>query len=404
MGLPDSSSGSASPLEWKTYSVQRREKAALLEFIIGGLAMRGCQIVTTSDPRRAPFYIVFETPAGERHGILAYAFRAGARVTNKRPTDEHRFQVKYGSELKGVLEVAVDPCAVITTIFLGIDLERRVFVAADPLMNTPSPMSRSIEFKKHHVEDILRHCWWAWERDRRQPRTRDRPTPDIDEDTRIQVLVGGKQDRIYDLITLERLAIGLDPGERHLLADKLAAPPNKTGVVSASHRLLKELDVGPDALFELIDGAARLKMAVRGWVAEQHLEDTLSVISGVSDCRRLNLEGRPDLTLRWKDSPPILIECKNVLRSTDAAGQPRVDFQRTRAAKSNPCSRYYMPSDFNLLAACLHSVTEKWEFKYAVTRELPEHKRCQGRINNNLKVSDDLFTSDVRSALDRCVS
>lgn len=391
-------------LQWKIYSVQRNEKAALLKFIVDGLGMRGCRAISASDPRNAPFYIVFETPAGERQAILAYAFRAGARVTNNRPTDEHRFQVKYGSQLKGVLEVAVDRTAVVTTIFLGIDLKRGIFVAADPLMNAPSPMSRSIEFKAHHVDEIERHDWFAWERERHQPRTRNRPTPEIDDDTRIQVLIGGKQERIFDLITLERLALGLDPGERHLLADKLATRPDKAGVVSASHRLLKELNVGPDALFDLIDGAARLKMAVRGWVAEQHLEDSLKSVTGVTDCRRLNEEGGPDLTLRWKGSRPVLVECKNVLRTTDSSGTARVDFQRTRAAKSDACSRYYKPSEFGVLAACLHAVTERWEYRYALTAELPEHKKCEGRIANNVRVSADLFTDDVSAALDRYLS
>jgi len=404
MGVPDSSSGVASPLKWKTYAVRRSEKARLLNFILDGLVMRGCRIVSSSDPALAPFYVVFETPAGERHGVLTYAFRAGARLTKKRPTDEHRFQIKYGNELRGILDVAVDRTSLITTIFLGVDLERGIFVAADPLMNAPSPMSRSVEFKKHHVDDVLRRGWWAWERERRKPKTRNRPTPELDEDTRIQVLVGGTQDRIHDLIVLERLAKGLDPGERHLLADRLARPPNKSGIVAASHRLLKELKVGPDALFDLIDGAARLKMAVRGWVAEQHLEDNLKAVKGVSDCMRLNKEGGPDLTLRWKGSAPLLIECKNVLRKTDRAGVPRVDFQRTRASKSDPCSRYYQASEFQLLAACLHAVTEQWEFKFALTSDLPAHNKCHGRLSNNLRVSDEWFTADVSAALDRYVS
>jgi hypothetical protein len=35
---------------------------------------------------------------------------------------------------------------------------------------------------------------------------------------------------------------------------------------------LDELQIAPDALFDLIWSASRLKMAVRGWVAETHLE------------------------------------------------------------------------------------------------------------------------------------
>jgi hypothetical protein len=404
MSFPESSSGAANALEWKTYGVSRAEKQALLGFILGGLAIRGCLIVSATDPSRAPFYIVFETPSGERHAVLAYAFRAGQKLTRKRPTNEHRFQIKYGGQLKGILEVAVDRTAIVTTIFLGIDLEREVFVAADPLMNAPSPMSSSVEFKDHHVAEILRHGWHAWERERRGPKTRSRPAAEVDEDTRIQVLVGGIQNRIYDLIVLERLALGLDPGERHLIADRLASRPKTQSIALASHRLLKELQLGPDALFDLIDGAARLKMAVRGWVAERHLETALATVPGVTDCHRINSEGQPDVSVRWKGSAPILIECKNVLRQTDASGRARVDFQRTRASINDPCSRYYSPSDFSLLAACLHAVSEKWAFSFAATADLPNHARCPGKISNRIVVQQPQFTDDPAAALDRCVS
>jgi hypothetical protein len=90
-------------LSWTAYSVSRREKQPLLRFITSSLEMRGCRVIHASDPAFAPFYIV-----------------------------EHRFQIKYGSDLKTSLDVAIDPASVVTTIFLGIDLERGLFVAADP--------------------------------------------------------------------------------------------------------------------------------------------------------------------------------------------------------------------------------------------------------------------------------
>ena len=141
----ESSIGLLNAFEWKTYSVRRSDKIVLLRFITDALKMRDCRLVHASDPGQAPFYVVFETPGGDRFGVLAYAFFANTKATKNRPDDEHRFQIKYGGNLKGVLEIAVDPNAVITTVFLGIDPERRIFIAADPLMNTPAPMSRSVE-------------------------------------------------------------------------------------------------------------------------------------------------------------------------------------------------------------------------------------------------------------------
>ena len=402
MTLPESAAGVAAAATWKTYSVRRADKAPLLRFLVEALEMRGCQVLHASEPSRAPFYIVFETPRGERHGVLAYAFFANAKLTNNRPDDEHRFQIKYGSELKGVLEVGVDPAALITTIFLGIDPERRVFVAADPLMNNPSPMSRSIEFKAQNVEEILARGWTAWERERKPPKTRTRPTAQLDEDTRVQVLIGGTQDRVLDLIQLERLARDLDPGERHLLADKLAVRASDKAAPSISHKVLDELSVPAEALLDLIDGASRLKMAVRGWVAESHLVAVLSAVPGVTDCERLEGDGQPDVQLRWKGGPPILVECKNVLRKPTAAGLPRVDFQRTRASKEDPCSRYYQPADFSVLAACLHAVTEEWRFSFALTSELSSHGTCPGRIASNVIVTGPVFTDRPELVFDKC--
>lgn len=389
---------SRTALSWKSYPVRRVDKQPLLAFILEALAVRGCRIVHASDPGRAPFYIVFETPAAERHGILVYAFLANSKITTNRPEDEHRFQVKYGGDLKGVLEVTVDPHRLVTTLFLGIDPKEGVFVAADPLMNTPAPMSRSIEFKSAHVEAIRARGWYAWERDRRPGKSRDRPTAEL-EDLRTEVLVGGCQDRLLDLIQLERVACGLDPGERHLIADKLI--DSKTHVGTADHPILKEFDMPPDTLLDLIGSAGRLKMAVRGWVAEQHLLEQLQHLTGVSDCTRLEAEGDPDISLRWKGSPPILIECKNTLRTTYSDGRPKVDFQRTRASKGDPCSRYYRPDDFPVLAACLHAVTERWEFRFALTADLDAHRTCVGHITNSVGVAEPTFVDRAEFIFDR---
>ena len=89
-----------------------------------------------------------------------------------------------------------------------------------------------------------------------------------------------------------------------------------------------------------------------------------------------------------------------MLRTTYAGGVPKLDFQRTRASKADPCSRYYMPSDFDIVAACLHPVTERWEFQFALTRDLPEHGSCQGRIDNNIRVREN-FKSEIATVLDR---
>ncbi len=244
---------------------------------------------------------------------------------------------------------------------------------------------------------IRQDGWAVWERDRRPGRSRDRPTAEI-EDFRTEVLVGATQDRLLDLIALERIARGLDPGERHLVADKLKAL--KSSRNSNSHPVIQELGIPPEVLFDLIEGAGRLKMAVRGWVAERHLFEALEKMKGVSECTPLESDGKPDISLRWKDGPPILIECKNSLRTRYADGRPKVDFQKTRAAKGDPCSRYYRSEDFAVLAVCLHAVTENWEFMFALTTDLDPHKECPGRIGNMIGVSEPIFSKEAGRIFD----
>jgi hypothetical protein len=403
MSDDDVSFGEETAFSWKVYSVSAHDKAPLIRFIREALEARGCTIHYMSAANRAPFHIVLGLPGGERLGVLAYAFLANSKATKNRPADEHRFQIKYGGDLSGVIDVAVDPFGLTTTIFVGIDLERNVFVAADPLMNNPSPMSRSVEFKTENVERVLAEGWCAWERDRREAKTTTRRAFELLPDIRTEILIGGRQERLLDLILFERVARGLDPGERHLIADKFRELPGKRAADKISHRLLDELSIAPEALLDLINSASRLKMAVRGWVAETHLEAWLKSVEGITECVRLQGDGKPDISLRWKRSKPILVECKNVLRTTYAGGIPKLDFQRTRAAKSDPCSRYYMPSDFQVVAACLHPVTERWEFRFALTRELPTHGSCPGRIDNNVRVGGGSFSSQIDAVLDRLI-
>ncbi|WP_206169472.1 hypothetical protein [Variovorax guangxiensis] len=360
--------------DYKKWGVQRASKAKLLNFLIEGLTLGGCAVLWASEPDHAPFLIVYETELGERHGVLVYAFLANSKETLNRPQDEHRFQIKYGSDPKAILPLERDPSRLITTIFVGVDLEREVVVAADPVLHDGTKMFISLEFKRSHVEAVQRNAWHAWERDSSK---RDGEP--------VEVLVGVTKRRVADLVRFERLALGLDPGHRQLLAEQFLGNPVLRAAVTP-HTLATELELSGEAILDLIQGARRLKMAVRGWVAEHHLERLLSSVPGVEDCKRLDEEGKPDITLRYRGSEPMLIECKNALRTTTSDGTPRVDFQRTRASKSDPCSRYYRPDDFNILAACLHSITERWEFRFALTSSLPAHGKCVGRIQNNLKV------------------
>ena len=372
----------------RLYGVSPSDRAPLIAFMVNALRSAGCQILHQSPPNRAPFRITFEAPDGERLGIVAYAFLANDKPTKNRPEDEHRFQVKYGKKEETEHDIWQDPYGLYVTLFLGIDPERGIFVGADPWLHNPTKFFISIEFKRSHVEDILAKAWHFWERDHRGRDADSRP---------VEVLVGGTAASFLRYVRFERDALGEDQGHRALLAEHastsrlIAAPSIGVHPVpspSKLHELARELEMKESEVLDLIYNARRLKMAVRGWAAEEHLVRTLRKVPGVTNCVRLDEEGGPDVKLFFEGSRDIFVECKNVLRDTTAAGLPRLDFQRTRASKTDPCSRYYSPRDFDVVAACLHAVTERWEFRFARSAWLAPHKKCPDKLANNVRIGD----------------
>ncbi|MCL4771985.1 MAG: hypothetical protein KJZ76_16840 [Burkholderiaceae bacterium] len=366
--------------------------------MLDALKSAGCRILFASPADTAPFVFTFETAAGERMGVVAYAFLATRTLTKNRPLNERSFQLKYGSKASYAENNShvlwQDPLGLFTTLLVGIDPEEGFFVAADPEAHNPTKLFIRLEFKDEHVDLIKLNGWHSWERTRRGAMADP-----------IEVLVGGTKDAFLELIRFERAAYGLSPGDRQLLAEKRDLLPAAAGIgtglsdpVSSEmlHPILREFQLGADEVLGLIAGARRLKMAVRGWVAEEHLRETLSRVPGVTHCERLDIEGGPDLRVRYRDGPFLSVECKNALREVSkTTGLPRIDFQRTRAAKHDPCSRYYAASDFDIVAGCLHAVTVRWEFRYALPRTLDDHRHCPGKLASNVLV-DERWTEDPR--------
>ncbi|WP_294190091.1 hypothetical protein [uncultured Sphingomonas sp.] len=381
------------PLGIRTYGVQAAARQPLVTFMVDSLKAAGCRIIHEPDPSSAPFVITFETQAGERMGVVAYAFLATRTPTKNRPDDERSFQIKYGPDDKSLHELWQDPLGIYTTLLIGIDPEEGFFVAADPEVHNPTRFFIRLEFKDRHAEAIKKEGWHAWERQSRGPRHLLLTERLFEHET----LVGGTSEAFLDLIRFERMAVGLSPGDRHLLADKYAPA---AAAVAATHPLVSEFELEPDQILELIAGARRLKMAVRGWVAEEKLRETLANTPGVTHCERLDEEGGPDLRVRWHDGPPLTVECKNVLRKPTAAGLPRIDFQRTRASKQDPCSRYYAADDFDVVAGCLHAVTESWEFRYILPASLNPRVGCPGKLDNKVLI-DGMWLTDAGSAFEQ---
>jgi hypothetical protein len=389
-------------MNYRKYSVSKKSKSELLNFILSSLTESGCQILRHSGAAEAPFRITFEDPFGARMGIIVYAFFANSKQTKNRPDDEHRFQIKYGSKDGQLHEIWQDPYLLYTTLMVGIDTERGIFVGVDPILHQLTRFFISIEFKRSEVDAIKATGWHCWERTKRSG-----------DDTPVETLVGGIALKFLEYVRFEQAARGLDQGHRYLLAENLdrygdgiIIPDTTTATAAISkervHELADELQLSEDEILSMIQSAPRLKMAVRGWVAERHLEKLLLTTPGVDECQQLEQDGKPDFSVSYKGSQPILIECKNVLRKTMADGTIKVDFQKTRASKQDPCSRFYRPTDFQILAACLHSCTESWDFTFRLTSELEPHSKCEGRLSNLVRINEN-WTNSAEEIFQRSI-
>ncbi len=335
--------------------------------MVGALERSGCRIIHRPPPDRAPFVLTFETPSGERAGVVAYAFLANSEKVKNRPDDEHRFQIKYGGDLSGVHRVWQDPHGIYTTLLVGINPAEGFFVAADPVLHDPTRFSVSVEFKDEHTGEIQRRGWSAWERERRggtaNPHAKRSAKAGGDEsDPLFEVLVGGRSEQFLRLIQQEQESLGETPGERHLIADQLGlgklvpmrgaldlhAQPSAARV----HALAAEFQLSEARVLDLIAERRMLKMAVRGSVAEEHLLSQLKSVAGVDVCT--------PPARRWRP------RCRGVVQ-----GQARV-----------------------------HALTEKWEFRYAASNTLDPHRHCPGKLDNNVKL-DQRWSADPIFALER---
>lgn len=369
----------------RKYNVARR--GPIVEKIRESLEKSGAEVVSTPDPQKAPFEFRIRTPQGEELHLICYAFLANKYRQQGRPENEHRFQIKYGSEFDQYHEIFIDPNRKLITLMFGVHLEEDLFVAVDPSMHNPTWFSKSIEFKSEDLNVAQASGWHGWERDRSEGRRKEVP-PLASNQT--EVLAGFKPENFLRYVQFERLTTGLDAGERLLMLENVAA--HSPGH-SYEHVLEKQFGLSAHEILNVIGRAFRLEAAVRGHVAQYHLGEYLKAVPKIDDVQPIDKDGKPDFRVVYQGNP-YHIECKNVLRKQTSRG-PRVDFQKTRASKNDPCSRYYERDAFDVLAACLHPITENWEFRFCPTSMLNPHPKCEGRLSHRVDVIGDIWTKDI---------
>ncbi len=376
-----------------------------VDAIVAAIERSGGTIIHAPSPSEAPFEFEVAAPDGKRLHLVCYAFTANKYGQQGRPAGEHRMQVKYGSEFDRPHDIYIDATGGKTTLFFGVHDEEELFIAVDPALHNPTWFSTSIEFKDEDVKVARETGWHGWERER-VSRGRRRVLPK--ESMVSEALLAFRPEHFLTYARFERIATGIDTGERLILisdiGDDLRRGRGAQRVVTtridvlppAEHKLLAQFGLPIDELLDLISANKRLHAAVRGGVAEVHLQELLKRTRGVTKLAKLDLDGQPDFFLHYR-RVPLRVECKNV-SPEKARGLPKVDFQKTRAAIGNPCSRYYSPSQFEVLAACIYPITRVWEFRFSLTKTLPPHSKCPGKLAERVLV-DDAWPADLPSLL-----
>jgi hypothetical protein len=382
---------------------QQSGKRNVVEFLADAIQASGGRALHVSEATRAPVYLGAETADGSRIGILCYPFRCNPAPIKGRPPDEHRVQVRYGAERTWSVDhsVAHDVAGVDVTIVLGVHLQQEILVGLDPALYDPLPMGISVEFKDAQVAAALKDSWHVWERDNRTGTKRAIPRAR----NGLETLVAFTPDRLLDYVRLEREAtnLALDPPLRYRAA--LAAQPRQSLTAGARHALEAEFDLDHATLLNIIEQRGRLKVAVKGGVAEHHLEAVLRNDPAVASVQQIDQDGPPDFEIVFRDGTNARVECKNASPTVyarpggpdDAVGDPKVEVQKTRAQKNDPSGRLYAPNQFDVLAACLFATTGRWEFQFRKAGSLASDATYPHKIAAMQRINR-LWAGDVASA------
>lgn len=371
----------------------------LHDFLLMAIQESSGQLTFSSDSVRAPVYVTVEhgpPNALQTLGIVAYPFRCNPPPIKGRAADEHRVQIRYGSEESWGEEhpVAHDPAGIDVTVILGVHLEERIFVGLDPRLYDPLPMGISIEFKDADVRAAARSGWHVWERENfgglRRENARAREG--------IETLIAFRPDRLLDYAAFEREAtrLRLDPPLRYRAA---VAAKDQPTTIETRHLLEEEFELSGPEILEIVSKRRRLHIALRGGVAEYHLERLLNADRSIRSVDPIDEDAQPDFDVQPVHGSRVTVECKNVSPKPYADGSFKVEVQKTRASKGDPASRLYRRDQFDIVAASLFPATGKWEFRFKLASELRPDKQWEDRIYPIQRV-DETWSKTLLEALE----
>jgi len=371
-------------------------KKDLYDFLANAIEASGGRVIYSSSTSRAPIYFGVQLDSDERVGILVYPFRMTRNKTEGRPNNEVRGQLRYGSERNWRREhpVGRDIAGVDVTLIVGIDLADGVVIGLDTTLWDPLPMGISFYAKDAQIEQAMARSWHVWEKVNRGGNKRN----EARSPTNLETVVAFTPNRLMDYVRFERRAtsLRLDPPLRYSAA--LSASRLDSSEVSHRHVLEDQFALSSEQILDIIGGRNRLSVAVRGGVAEYHLEGQLTAAPGISSVARLDIDAMHDFDVTLADGSLLRVECKNASPRKAANGDLRVEVQKTRASKGDPASRFYSAGRFDVVAACLFSSTGRWEFRFGRTSAMKRHKDFPDRLAPIQPINSE-WTRDLTSLI-----
>lgn len=367
----------------KLYKVDT-ERRKVVAFLESSVRASGGRVVYSSfeDQQVAPIYLGAEDGDGRRYGMLVYPFTTTKRSTKNRPADEHRAQIRFGDPVRARDEqnvIARDVAGVDVTLVLAVDPEREFIVGLDPLVYEDLPMGISVYYRDRHVANAEAHGWAVWERTKKGGTRRESWEG-------LETLVGFRSHRLLDYVRFEAKAtgLGLNPGLRATLAESF------TDGSSAPHDLETLFGVDATTILDIVESNFRLGVAVRGGVAEHHLQVALASDPAVASVLPIDADGQPDFDVRLNDGRRFLVECKTASQKRYSNGDFKVEAQKTR---DSGAGRKYSYDQFDVLAACLFSATGIWEFRFRWTTDLNPWSEDTSRIAAIQRIDDSWASS-----------
>ncbi len=400
----------------KRYRISK-SRTPVVDLLLKGIEDGGGRVVSSSFPakRLAPILVGAEDGDNHRYGLLVYPFTTTRRATRNRPATEHRFQIRYGDPERVRHEpnpVGHDPAGVDITLVLAVDPETGIIVGLDPLVYAQLPMGISGYYRDTNAEAVRVTGWAWWAREKTRPRTAQGEAWDG-----LESMVGFRPDRLLDYARFEALAtsLGFDTGLRAVQTQRAA---NQAGLATSlgfdtglrlslaehfvdgtigRHDLETLYGVSAATILDIIESNFRLGVAVRGSVAEHHLGNLLDGDPCIAGYETIDEDGMPDFRIWLGDGRELTIECKNALSETYKDGDAKVETQKTR---DSGAGRKYAYDAFDIVAACMFSVTKRWTFKFKWARDLTPWTTDNTRIGAIQRI-DDTWVDSLDDLLKR---